>query len=77
MITTRSMNTSRRLRASFTRPVAAAPVKVIKNGKVSGNELLDAILFLGDALGLPRLYDADRTIECINLAGLRAAAAAC
>jgi len=71
----RSMHAGRHLRSRPARPVAT-PVKAIKNGKVSGNELLDAIVFLGDALGLPRLHDADRTSECINLTALRASAAA-
>lgn len=72
----RSMHAGRHLRSRPARPATAAPVKAIKNGKVSGNELFDAIVFLGDALGLPRLHDADRTSECINLNALRASAAA-
>ncbi len=77
MTNCRSMNSSRRLRSGpFVRAAEPTAVKIIRNSKVAGNELLDAIVFLGDALGLPRLHDADRTSECINLVALRAAAAA-
>ncbi len=76
----RSMNTSRRLRSrSFLRslPDAAPVAKIVKTPLVRGNELFDAVTFLGEALGLPRLQDTDTTSEVINLAALRAAAAAC
>jgi hypothetical protein len=52
-------------------------VRVITNSQIVGDELLAAVAFLSDALGLPALNpDADRTARTIDLAALRRAAAA-
>jgi hypothetical protein len=54
-----------------------APLRVITNSQIVGDELVTAIAFLSDALGLPALNpDADRTAKAIDLAALRRAAAA-
>ncbi|HEY1097988.1 MAG TPA: hypothetical protein VGF99_03630 [Myxococcota bacterium] len=77
---TRSMNTGRHLRTrTVARDVSGSRsgTPVVKNAQVRGDELLEAVTFLGDVLGLPRLHDADRTSEVINIAALRAAAGRC
>jgi hypothetical protein len=51
-------------------------VRVITNSQIVGDELVAAVAFLSDALGLPALNpDPDRTARAIDLAALRRAAA--
>lgn len=57
MITTnRSMN--RHHRTPAIRSSEGTGTKIVRNRHVRGSELLDAVVFLGEALGLPRLNDA-------------------
>jgi hypothetical protein len=54
----------------------ASAARVITNSQILGDELLAAVAFLSDALGLPALNpDADRTARAIDLAALHRAAA--
>lgn len=79
----RSRHAGRRLRtAGWPRPVAplqsgTGAARIITNSQIVGDELVAAVAFLSDALGLPALNpDADRTAGAIDLAALRRAAAA-
>ena len=84
----RSLHAGRRLRQPVRASGRAAPVaplrsvtgsavRVITNSQIVGDELVAAIAFLSDALGLPALNpDADRTAKAIDLAALRRAVAA-
>lgn len=79
----RSLHAGRRLRQPMRasapggqRPTGGAHVRVITNSQIVGDELVAAVAFLSDALGLPALNpDADRTAKAIDLAALRRAAA--
>lgn len=83
----RSLHAGRRLRTGAARtrsvrgaavdvPAAPLPHHVITNSRVVGDELLQAVAFLSDALNLPALNpDAERTAKCIDLNALRRAAA--
>ena len=83
----RSLHAGRRLRtgAARTRPLRGAACEapatalahhVITNSQVVGDELLQAVAFLSDALNLPALNpDPERTAKCIDLDALRRAAA--
>lgn len=82
----RSLHAGRRLRQPVRTSGRAAPVaplrsgtgsvRVITNSQIVGDELVAAVAFLSDALGLPALNpDADRTAKAIDLAALRRAAA--
>jgi len=86
----RSLHAGRRLRSgssarvgrggagTVVAPPGALPAAhhVITNSRVVGDELLQAVAFLSDALNLPALNpDAERTAKCIDLNALRRAAA--
>jgi hypothetical protein len=81
----RSLHAGRRLRQPVRTggrvapgaPLQSGAVRVITNSQIVGDELVAAVAFLSDALGLPALNpDADRTAKAIDLAALRRAAAA-
>ena len=56
LTTNRSMN--RHHRTPAIRSTEGTATKIVRNRHVRGSELLDAVVFLGEALGLPRLNDA-------------------
>jgi hypothetical protein len=56
LTTNRSMN--RHHRTPALRSSEGTTTKIVRNPRVRGTELLDAVVFLGEALGLPRLNDA-------------------
>lgn len=72
------MQPGRRLRSRPSGRAAtpiARPIPVIANAQVRGSELLDAVLFLGEALGLPALHTTEeRTAKVINLEAIRSLA---
>ena len=71
------LHPGRRLRQTARpRMVAKAPVPTITNSLVRGEELLDAVLYLGEALGLPGITTtSERTVKVIHLDALRRLAA--
>ncbi len=74
-IPVKSFHAGRRLRGAKGAIARRQPLPQTINSQIVGDELVSAVQFLSDALGLPALNpDADRTAE-INLVALRRAAA--